>query len=208
MEWADAPGGPGGSAGEAGSNRKRHDVAFDTDGNPVATEGPGGGPGGPDFGHDRPFGHGPDGGPPGGRPAAGEKFGDAVWTNFPVDIVHRPGLRMGELTAAERDAAHGLLQAVLSPIGYQKVLDIMAADQAVSDAGADYASGYNSYTIAMLGSPVPTSPWMLQFGGHHLGSERHFCWRPSGLCPAPHWRSARPVPEGRQGHPRARPGER
>ena len=76
---------------------------------------------------------------------------------------------MGELTAAERDAVHGLLRAVLSPMGYQKVLDVMAADQLVCDAGADYASGYDAYTVALLGRPAAASPWMLQFGGHHLG---------------------------------------
>ena len=76
---------------------------------------------------------------------------------------------MGELTVAERDAAHGLLKAVLSPMGYQKVLDIMAADQEMADEGTNYASGNNVYTIALFGQPSASSPWMLQFGGHHLG---------------------------------------
>lgn len=40
---------------------------------------------------------------------------------------------MGELTVAERDAAHGLLKVVLSPMGHQKVLDIVAADQMPDD---------------------------------------------------------------------------
>ena len=76
---------------------------------------------------------------------------------------------MGEFTAAERDAAHGLLQAVLSPMGYQKVLDVMAADQLVADAGPDYAAGLNVYTLGLFGQPSADAPWMLQFGGHHLG---------------------------------------
>ena len=76
---------------------------------------------------------------------------------------------MGEFTPAERDAAHGLLRVVLSPMGYQKVLDIMAADQKVADAGPDYAAGLNVYTLALFGQPSATDPWMLQFGGHHLG---------------------------------------
>ena len=92
-----------------------------------------------------------------------------MWTNFPVSDVPRPGLRMGELSAAERDSAHGLLKSVLSPMGYQKVLDIMAADQTLDAEGTPYACGYNAYTIAMFGAPATSSPWMLQFGGHHLG---------------------------------------
>jgi Protein of unknown function (DUF3500) len=129
-----------------------------------AREGGPGGPGGPP-GRSGPGGR--DG--PGGFAFVGEKYGQAVWTNFPVSDVPRPGLRMGELTAVERDAAHGLLRAVLSPLGYQKVLDIMAADQELADAGTPYASGYDAYTVALFGRPVASSPWMLQFGGHHLG---------------------------------------
>jgi Protein of unknown function (DUF3500) len=129
-----------------------------------AREGGPGGPGGPP-GRSGPGGR--DG--PGGFAFVGEKYGQAVWTNFPVSDVPRPGLRMGELTAVERDAAHGLLRAVLSPMGYQKVLDIMAADQELADAGTPYASGYDAYTVALFGRPVASSPWMLQFGGHHLG---------------------------------------
>ena len=54
-------------------------------------------------------------------------------------------------------------------MGYQKVLDIMAADQVLADEGTPYASGYDAYTVALFGQPVASSPWMLQFGGHHLG---------------------------------------
>jgi hypothetical protein len=92
-----------------------------------------------------------------------------MWSNFPVSDVPRPGLRIGELTVAERYAAHGLLRAVLSPMGYQKVLDIMAADQTLADEGEPYASGYDAYTVALFGQPAASSPWMLQFGAHHLG---------------------------------------
>jgi hypothetical protein len=54
-------------------------------------------------------------------------------------------------------------------VGYQKVIDIMAADQVVADAGTDYAAGLDVYTLGLFGEPSATAPWMLQFGGHHLG---------------------------------------
>ena len=76
---------------------------------------------------------------------------------------------MGDFIAAERSGVHDLLKTVLSPMGYRKVLDIMTADQRVADAGADYPAGFNAYTIALFGEPNAASPWMLQFGGHHLG---------------------------------------
>ena len=148
-----------------GAGVQRHDVSFDTDGHPVQDAGHNGPPGG----GGGPPGSGGAGGQRGGPMAAGEKFGDAVWTNFPVDNVARPGVRMGEFTADERDAVHALLKVVLSPMGYQKVLNIMAADQKVADAGADYAAGFDVYTLGLFGQPDAAAPWMLQFGGHHLG---------------------------------------
>jgi hypothetical protein len=111
-------------------------------------------------------GKGPGFGPPGGF--VGEKYGDAVWSNYPVSDVPRPGLQLGSLTSAQRDAAMHLLQILLSHKGYQKVLDIMGSDQALADAGTNFASGAAVYTIAVFGSPSATEPFMLEFGGHHL----------------------------------------
>jgi hypothetical protein len=105
-------------------------------------------------------------GPAGGF--AGEKYGEAVWSNYPVSDVPRPGLRLGTLNAAQRDTAMHALQVLLSPKGYQKVLNIMGSDQALSESGTPFASGTDSYTIGIFGSPSTTAPWMLEFGGHHL----------------------------------------
>ena len=98
----------------------------------------------------------------------GEHYGDAMWSNFPVSDVPRPGLRLGDLDVQGRDAALGLLAVALSRQGYAKVQDIMGADQALADAGTPFACGIDSYTLAILGVPSDTAPWMLQFGGHHL----------------------------------------
>lgn len=117
---------------------------------------PGTGPGG-----------GPGTGPPGGF--VGEKYGQAIWSNYPVSDVPRPGLRLGDLSAAERDAALHLLQVALSPTGYQKVLEIMGSDQALSESGTPYCSGTACYTIGIFGEPSTSKPWLLEFGGHHLG---------------------------------------
>ncbi|MCG4274853.1 DUF3500 domain-containing protein [Acetobacter senegalensis] len=114
-----------------------------------------------------PTARGPGMGPPGGF--IGEQYGTAIWSNFPVSDVPRPGIRMGQLTATQREAASHLLATLLSTKGYQKVLDIMGSDQALADGGTPFASGKAAYTIAILGQPSETAPWMVQFGGHHLG---------------------------------------
>jgi Protein of unknown function (DUF3500) len=118
---------------------------------------PGGGPGGSGFGM----------GPPGGF--VGEQYGKAVWSNYPVSDVLRPGLRLGSLSAMQRDAVMRLLQTMLSPMGYQKVLDIMGSDQALSETGQPFCSGTACYTVGIFGKPSETKPWMVEFGGHHLG---------------------------------------
>ena len=92
-----------------------------------------------------------------------------MWSNYPVSDVLRPGLRMGSLSARQRNAAMHVLQTVLSPMGYQKVLDIMGSDQALTDRGTNFASGEAVYTLGIFGEPSLDKPWMIEFGGHHLG---------------------------------------
>lgn len=92
------------------------------------------------------------------------------WSNLPVTFVPRNGLPLGELTKAQRAAALELLAAVLSKEGFQKVIDIMNADdQLVKDKTNKMKFGTEHFYIALFGKPSATTPWMLQFGGHHLG---------------------------------------
>ena len=130
--------------------------------------GPGGGGGEARGGPDGP---GRRGGAPGMGPGGGfvgEQYGQAVWSNYPVSDVPRPGLTLGSLSATQREAAMHLLQVLLSPKGYRKVLEIMGSDQALSDSGTPFSSGTAYYTIGIFGSPSIAAPWMLQYGGHHL----------------------------------------
>ena len=142
--------------------------------------GPGGPPGGVrapvngDTAHRPPNDHGNQrpgngNGLSGGRPASGEQYGKAIWSNFPVSITTRPGIELGSLGAKQRTAAMQLLQLLLSTKGYEKVQEIMGSDQALADGGTDFVAGKDHYLIAVFGSPDTTKPWMVEFGGHHLG---------------------------------------
>ena len=166
--------------------RKKGQFAFPTDQAPAAARyakgggGKGGGEdkggkgkggedkGGKGKGGEDKGGKGKGGGGKGGGIFVGEKFGDAVWSNFPPGDVPRTGLRLGSLNAAQREAAMKLLQVVLSSKGYQKTIDIMGSDQVLADSGTPFDSGNDSYVIGIFGTPSVTAPWMLQFGGHHL----------------------------------------
>jgi hypothetical protein len=92
------------------------------------------------------------------------------WSNLPVTFVPRNGLALGELTKEQRTAALEVVAAVVSKEGYLKIIDIMNADdQLVKDKTNKMKFGTEHFYIALFGTPSATKPWMLQFGGHHLG---------------------------------------
>jgi hypothetical protein len=93
----------------------------------------------------------------------------ARWSNLPVTIVRRAGLGMGELTEAQRSAALALLASALSRRGFEKVQQIVDADEVLKKTeGNRPMFGKDLYYISILGTPSEKAPWMLQFGGHHL----------------------------------------
>ena len=102
------------------------------------------------------------------------------WSNLPTGIFQRNGLRFGDMTARQREAALALVAAALSREGYQKVTDIMNGDEVLKNAGGGRTGGrpggpgggirfgLDEYYIALLGTPSAAAAWMIQFGGHHL----------------------------------------
>jgi hypothetical protein len=96
------------------------------------------------------------------------------WSNLPVTIVARNGVRLGDLSKDQRAKAMNVVSAVLSKDGYQKVVDIMDGDQNLAERGGGGGArppmfGADQYFLAIFGQPSETKPWMVQFGGHHLG---------------------------------------
>jgi hypothetical protein len=122
------------------------------------------------------------------------------WSNLPVSFVQRNGVRLGDLTKEQRDKAMEVVAAVLSKDGYKKVVDIMDSDQQLAEGkgggkgkkgGKGPMFGKDLYYLAIFGQPSETKPWMVQFGGHHLGVNvtvvgKHFVLTPShtGAQPA------------------------
>jgi Protein of unknown function (DUF3500) len=110
----------------------------------------------------------------------------ARWSNLPSGIFQREGLRIADLTSTQRDAVRTLLTTALSRQGYEKVAAIMQGDEVLRQGepangpgggrrggrpggpGGGVNFGKDQYFLALLGTPSPTQPWMLQFGGHHL----------------------------------------
>jgi len=99
------------------------------------------------------------------------------WSNLPSPMYQRNGLRMGDLTAAQRAAIMHMLSVALSADGYRKVNEIMRGDEVLrtngdgrggGGRGGGPAFGLDNYYLAFVGTPSADAPWMLQFGGHHL----------------------------------------
>ena len=132
----------------------------------------------------------------------------AGWSNLPVSpAVPRNGVRMGDLTKAQRDAAMDVLAAVLSKEGYQKVIDIMNADETLAKGGGGKGGGKDkggkdkggkggmgfgndNFYLALFGTPSATAPWFVQYGGHHLGLNvtvvgKSFVLEPTLTCTQP-----------------------
>lgn len=93
----------------------------------------------------------------------------ARWSNLPSGIFQRRGLRLGDMTPVQRKAVMAILSAALSPEGYVKINGIMDADETLKQGGGGGPSfGIDEFYISFVGSPSTVSPWLLQFGGHHL----------------------------------------
>ena len=123
------------------------------------------------------------------------------WSNLPSGIFERQGLRMGDLTPPQRAAVMTLLSTALSRDGYRKVTDIMRGDEVLRKAegqrgaaagrggarggrGGGVIFGEDEYYLAFLGTPSVTSPWMLQFGGHHLAINLTMAGSQASMAPS------------------------
>jgi len=114
------------------------------------------------------------------------------WSNLPSGAFQRAGLRMGDLTPPQREAAMAVLAAALSKQGYEKVLQIVDGDETLRTSqgrgrggpGGGPSFGRDSYYVSFLGQPSDTDPWMIQFGGHHLGLNITLAGRSGTLAPS------------------------
>ena len=96
------------------------------------------------------------------------------WSNLPVGVLDftRPGVRMGDLSDAQRDAVFDFLRGALSEEGFAKVTQIVRADEMLaqtSPRAERFGWTEDNFWFAVFGAPSATDTWAWQFGGHHLG---------------------------------------
>ena len=79
------------------------------------------------------------------------------------------GLRLEEISEAQREAVLAVLRASLSPKGYQMSRDVMRLNRFLGDlVGGPQVLGEWSYNFCLFGTPSLAEPWGWQLFGHHL----------------------------------------
>ena len=84
----------------------------------------------------------------------------ARWSNLPGPMFQRDGLRMGDLTPAQRAAVMALLSVALSRDGYRKVTDIMRGDEVLrktAGSGGRVAARTLAEALRIRIVPVPAA---------------------------------------------------
>ncbi|WP_416984435.1 DUF3500 domain-containing protein [Streptomyces sp. T028] len=117
-------------------------------------------------------------------------FGDAAkktgWSNFPIPVVERNGLKLGDLTEAQDAAVMKLMEAALSKQGYKELVDIRKADDYLASLGGGNGRvhfGSEWYYIAFFGEPSRTGQFTVQYGGHHAAYNITYAGRNVSISP-------------------------
>lgn len=92
-----------------------------------------------------------------------------LWTNLPAPT-DAGGIRLGDLNEAQLRKSCVLLASLLSEQGFEKMRDIMLADDQLLRNGKPRAGfGTENFSIVIFGTPSNTAPWAFQLDGHHVG---------------------------------------
>ena len=91
------------------------------------------------------------------------------WTNLPA----RPdadGIRLGDLNEVQVKAACDLMASLLSKQGYDKMVQIMLADDQLLRGGRPRQGfGTENFSLVVFGAPSEKEEWGFQIDGHHVG---------------------------------------
>ncbi len=80
----------------------------------------------------------------------------------------RQGISFQEMTAAQRDAAFGLLSASLSVKGFELTRNVMRLNETLAELSNDHVFlGEDLYYLTIMGKPSAIEPWGWQLDGHH-----------------------------------------
>jgi hypothetical protein len=91
------------------------------------------------------------------------------WNYFGAAGFIKPGLRLEQMSAAQKEAAWDLLAVLFSPAGIEKTRNVMTLQDVLAESGN--GAGQRSsqrFSFAIFGTPADTGAWGFRLEGHHL----------------------------------------
>jgi Protein of unknown function (DUF3500) len=106
------------------------------------------------------------------RKAASFEWNSSNWRNwnyYGAGGFVKPGLRLEQMTAAQKDQAWAVFAEVLSPIGLEKARNVMILQDVLMEIGDGVGQrSRERFSVSMFGKPEMTGSWGLRLEGHHL----------------------------------------
>jgi len=91
------------------------------------------------------------------------------WNYFGFPSVTKPGLRLEQMDAAQKDLAWSLLATVMSPEGLKKAKNVMTLQDVLMELGDGVGQRSSErFSFAVYGTPGETGVWGFRLEGHHL----------------------------------------
>jgi Protein of unknown function (DUF3500) len=108
----------------------------------------------------------------GQRKAASFEWDSANWRNWNYyggSGYIKPGLRLEQMTAVQKDQAWAILAEVLSPAGLEKARNVMILQDVLMEIGDGVGQrSRERFSVSVFGRPEMTGSWGLRLEGHHL----------------------------------------
>lgn len=106
------------------------------------------------------------------RQAASFPWGGAEWRGwnyFGASGYIKPGLRLEQMTSAQKEVAWEVLGAVWSPEGVAKARNVMLLQGVLASLGdAPDRRSPERFSFSVFGTPAEKGAWGFRFEGHHL----------------------------------------
>jgi hypothetical protein len=96
-------------------------------------------------------------------------FGDAERMNWHYVPRRREGVTFKDMPAPSRVAAHALMKASLSSVGYAKAVNVMELEEVLRQIETiGLSRDPEHYAFTIFGTPGDGAPWGWRLEGHHL----------------------------------------
>jgi hypothetical protein len=103
------------------------------------------------------------------RPRAVFPFADAERRNWHYVPRRREGVTFKDMAAPSRAAAHELMKASLSAVGYTKAVNIIQLEEVLRQIEMlGLSRDPENYAFTIFGTPGDAAPWGWRLEGHHL----------------------------------------